>query len=752
MINVNRYISCIYIPETIKIMRSRFIFILFILAGFSVVLRAQQADHWETIVSADEIWSYFPGYSQPPAGWNVPGFDDSSWQTGQGGIGYGDGDDMTVVDNVPSVYLRRNFIIHDTSVITLLYLFVDFDDGFVAYLNGNEIARANIGTPGIEPAFNEYAILDSYEARLPSGDIPARFVIEKQVISEFLKEGENLLALQVHNCNEGSSDLSSTTFLIAGISDESHNYSDPPQWFRDPRTDFTHLPLIIIDTEGRQIVNDPKITARMKIIDNGPGNPNNQFQEATDYDGYIGIEIRGQSSQMFPKKSYSIELRNSEGDDTSAALLGMPEEEDWVLYAPYSDKTMLRNALTFHLGSRMGGWQPRNRFCEVWLNGDYIGVYQLMERIKRDKNRVDISKLDPDETTGDDLTGGYIIKADKTEDIGPDEYFQMNPVIRFNYSERYRFTYVYPKYEDIADEQKYYIRKFLTDAENTLNSDSFSDMAEGFRKYFDTKSFVDFQIIQELCNNVDGYRFSTFFYKDKDSKDGRLHAGPLWDFDLAYGNEDYTDFNLATNTWLYPKYLEFYGHRLHWWARMMDDFNYRTSFAARWKELRNGPFSTDSIMSYIDNTIMYLGESVDRNFRRWPIIGSYVWPNYFVGNTYEEEVDYLKDWISRRVNWMDANVMVSETVSGSGGNDIVVFPNPVGDRFSMYFNLKNPGLVKIVITNLMGHRIHYEEQVLETVGDQCIEVNPGKQTPGYYVVQLFRGNRLVGRKSIFIAQ
>lgn len=733
-------------------MRRRFIFLLFILAGFSVVLRAQQADHWEAIVSADEIWSYFLGYSQPPAGWNAPGFDDSSWQTGQGGIGYGDDDDMTVVPNVPSIYLRRNFIIHDTSVITMLYLFVDFDDGFVAYLNGNEIARANIGTPGIEPAFNEYAILDSYEARLPSGGIPARFVIEKQVIREFLKEGENLLALQVHNCNAESSDLSSTTFLIAGISDESHNYSDPPQWFRDPRTDFTHLPLIIIDTEGRQIVNDPKITARMKVIDNGPGNPNNQFQEATDYDGYIGIEIRGQSSQMFPKKSYSIELRTSEGDETSAALLGMPKEEDWVLYAPYSDKTMLRNALTFYLGSKMGDWQPRNRFCEVWLNGDYIGVYQLMERIKRDKNRVDISKLNPDETEGDDLTGGYIIKVDKTDDIGPEEYFQINPKIRFNYSERYRFTYVYPKYKNIADKQKSYIRKFITDAESTLNSDSFRDMTEGFRKYFDTKSFVDYQIIQEFCNNVDGYRYSTFFYKDKDSKDGRLHAGPLWDFDLAYGNENYTDFNLATDTWLYPKYLEFYGHRLHWWARMMDDFSYRASFAARWKELRKGPFSTDSIMNYIDNTIMYLGESVDRNFTRWPIIGRYVWPNHFVGNSYEEEVDYLKDWISRRVNWMDVNVMVAESVSGSAGNDIVVFPNPVRDQFSMYFNLKNPGMVRIVITNLMGHRVHYEEQVLETVGDQYIEVNPGKQTPGFYVVQLFRGNRLIGRKSIIIAR
>lgn len=730
----------------------RLILIFYLFTGFSAAVFTQTANHWEAVISASDFWSYFPGYSQPPSGWNLPGFDDSSWPSGQGGIGYGDGDDATVVANVPSLYLRLNFILYDTSAISVFNLFVDFDDGFVAYLNGNEVARANIGSPGIEPAFDEYAILDSYEARLPSGGIPARFVIEKETVRKFLKEGENLLALQVHNCNAGSSDLSSTTFLIACITDESRNYDDPPGWFRDPVTEFSHLPLVVIETEGRQIMDDPKITARMKVIDNGPGNPNNQFQEGTDYDGIIGIEIRGQSSQMFPKKSYSLELRTSAGTDTIASLLGMSEEEDWVLYAPYSDKTMLRNALTFHLGGRMGGWQPRNRFCEVWLNGDYIGVYQLMESVKRDKNRVDISKLNPDEISGDDLTGGYIVKVDKTDGIGPEEYFQISPSIRYNYSEKYRFTYVYPKYEEIADEQKQYIRKFLTDAENNLNGNSFRDLTDGFRKYFDPKSFIDFQIIQELCNNVDGYRFSTFFYKDKDSKDGRLHAGPLWDFDLCYGNEDYTDFNLATDTWLYPKFQEVYGTRMHWWARMMDDLSYRASFATRWKELRKGPFRTDSILSYIDNTIVYLGESIDRNFQRWPIIGKYVWPNYFVGDTYREDVDYLKDWITRRVQWMDANIMVAETVSGSTGNDILVFPNPVRSRFSLYFNLKNPGPVRIVMTDLMGHRIIDEEQVLEAAGDQYIECNPGKQVPGFYVVQLFRGDRLLGRKSIIIAR
>ena len=716
-----------------------------------MVLSAQTTDHWETVVSAGDMWSWFPGYSQPASGWNTRGFDDSSWLTGPGGLGYGDGDDLTEIDNVPSVYMRREFTLHDISAISAFCLFVDFDDGFVAYLNGHEIARANIGTAGTEPGFNDYAILDSYEARLPSGGIPARFILDMQTVSEFLVEGENLLALQVHTCNEDSSDLSSTTFLVAGIIDETRNYSDPPPWFRDPATEYSHLPLIVLETGGIEIVNDPKITARMKVICNGPGEPNNQYQEGTDYDGFIGIEVRGQSSQMFPKKSYSLELRANNGADTSASLLGMPDEEDWVLYAPYSDKTLLRNALTFHLDEKMGGWQPRNRFCEVWLNGDYVGVYQLMESIKRDDSRLDISKLNPDEISGDDLTGGYIVKADKTGGIGPDEFFQISPSIRYNYSEKYSFTYVYPKYDQIVNEQKYYIRKFLTEAENTLNGESFRDLTDGFRKYLDTKSFVDFQIIQELGNNVDGYRYSTFFHKDKDSKGGKLKAGPLWDFDLCYGNVDYADFNLATDTWLYPKFQDMYGGRMHWWARMMEDFGYRASFAARWKELRKGPFSTDSIMDYIDNTIDGLGEAVDRNFERWPVLGKYVWPNYFIGDTYEEEIGFFKDWITRRVNWIDANIMVAETAS-AGSAGILVFPNPVHDRLSMYFHLKNPGRIRVVLTDLMGHRIIDDELMRESEGDQYIEFDLGKQVPGFYVLQLFQNDRIIGRESVIIAR
>jgi len=367
----------------------------------------------------------------------------------------------------------------------------------------------------------------------------------------------------------------------------------------------------------------------------------------------------------------------------------------------------------------MGSWQPHYRFCELYLNGEYYGIYALTESIKRDVSRVDISKLKPDEVSGDDLTGGYIIKADKTDGLGSDEYFTITTETQYQNSGNYEFTYVYPKYDVLVAEQKEYIKKFLTNAQNALNGDDFSDLPDGFRKYFDARSFVDFQIIQELTNNVDGYKFSTFFYKDKDSKGGKLHAGPLWDFDLCYGNEDYTDFNLQTDTWLYPKFADYYGGRIHWWARMMEDLSYRSLFMNRWKELRRGPFRTDSVMLFIDNTIDSLGDAVARNFEKWPVIGEYVWPNYFIGQTYEEEIDYLKDWITDRIN-------------------ICLYTDQASE-------------IRTEIYDLLGRKAAIFTYTPDEPGYQMISTDLNL-SPGYYIIKVFQGNQQTGRKNILVTR
>lgn len=182
----------------------------------------------------------------------------------------------------------------------------------------------------------------------------------------------------------------------------------------------SNLPIVLINTNGETIVDDPKIMGDMAIIDNGPGVMNSIKDTPNDYNGKIGIEIRGSSSQMFPKKQYGIELWDEEGEGIDASILGMPEEEDWVLFAPYNDKALIRDALAYKLGRDMGQYASRQRFCEVLLNGEYMGVFVFFEKVKRDGERVDIAKLDPDEVNGDDLTGGYIFKIDKFTGSGGD--------------------------------------------------------------------------------------------------------------------------------------------------------------------------------------------------------------------------------------------------------------------------------------------------------------------------------------------
>ena len=168
----------------------------------------------------------------------------------------------------------------------------------------------------------------------------------------------------------------------------------------------SNLPIFVINTNGQTIVNEPKIIVDLGIIYNGEGVRNNITDPFNHYNGKIGIEIRGASSQQYPKKQYGFETWDSSGEEIDVSLLGLPEESDWILYAPYADKSLMRNVLAYSLSNKIGRYASRSRFCELILNGEYMGVFVLFEKIKRDKHRVDISKLTEADTTGDALTGG----------------------------------------------------------------------------------------------------------------------------------------------------------------------------------------------------------------------------------------------------------------------------------------------------------------------------------------------------------
>ena len=631
-------------------MKNNILLILF----FPLLTFSQNIDHWETVVFDTDIWKYLEGTYEPDTNWRKIGFNDITWLQGQGGIGYGDNDDSTIVNPVTSLYLRNSFNIIDTAQITALALNIDYDDAFVAYLNNVEIARSNIGIVGDHPTFNQTSS-SLHEAQIYQGGNPDQFLINTQLFKDNILPGNNILAVQIHNDNINSSDLTSRIFLSFGINNPSLNYWPINSWFQPPII-FTifNLPIVVINTNGQNIADDPRITCDMGIINNGTGAINSLNDSFNDYDGKISIEYRGSSSQTFPKKSYALETQDINGNNNNVSLLGMPVENDWILYAPYSDKSLMRNFLTFKLGEKMGNYSPRTVYCELVVNGYYKGIYVLMEKIKRDNNRVDIAKLDSNDIAGDSLTGGYIIKIDKYTGGGGDNWLSDFPNIGGG---SLYIQYHYPEATVMSSEQLDYIEHYLDSFEYALNGVNFSDTSNGYSKYIDINSFIDFYIMNEFSKNIDGYRLSTYMYKDRDDNGGKLTMGPFWDYNLAYGNADYCEAGL-TSGWEVDGDGGACGwNNPFWFERLLEDTLYQNRLKCRWEYLRGRSFHEDSIFNFIDSIALYINDAQERNFQKWDILGTYVWPNFFIGNTYQDELIFIKTWLSARLDWIDNNIV-----------------------------------------------------------------------------------------------
>ena len=247
------------------------------------------------------------------------------------------------------------------------------------------------------------------------------------------------------------------------------------------------------------------------------------------YDGPIGIKLRGNSSLGFNQKKYTIELRDEQGRDVEAPVLGMPAHSDWVLLAPYSDVSAVRDPLAFQLWRDMGHWGPRTRMVELTMNGEYRGIYILSEAIKRGKDRVDIAKLKKSDTKGRDVTGGYLLRIDSYNEDDATFTSKVPGIGEGNMSSQVIWSCIYPKKKNLQPEQFDYIRNYVDTVEQVIQSASFADPECGYARYIDVPSFVDYFIHTELSLNADGYKRSAYFYKEKQNADGtggKLVAGP----------------------------------------------------------------------------------------------------------------------------------------------------------------------------------------------------------------------------------
>ncbi len=570
----------------------------------------------------------------------------------------------------------------------------DYDDAFVAYLNGTEIGRGNIGDSTAILQYNESPPTD-HEAVLYSGGLPYDYPLYPPTFDHLVQEGQNTLAIQVNNFLITSSDLSGNFFFSLGITDSSFDYGPTPEWFFEPFL-ATELPLIQILTNGQDILNDPRIVAQMKIIDNGAGELNYVDNHPTDYNGQIAIEIRGESSQFFEKKNYAFETQTEDGENNNVSLLGMPAENDWILHGPYSDKSLIRNALSFEMGNDIMEYASRTRFCELIINDDYRGVYLLMEKIKQDDSRVDIATLLPEDTEGDELTGGYIIEIDRDNlDLEEDGWYSSFPLYPF-------YTYHDPGYDQLMPEQKAYIQEWIYNFELAMNLSSYEST---YQNYLDVESFIDYFLINELTKHIDAFKLSFYMYKQKDSDGGKLHMGPVWDFNLGYSNFDFAC-DPDPEGWIYPCTAWPF-----WVDKLIGIEAVQDQMFCRWQQLREDKLETEFLMSRIDSLVDYIGPAANRNFNRFDVLGNYVWPNVFIGETYDEEVNYLRDWLDQRLFWMDQNMFGSTSANCSEilsseeeqfNTPLKVYPNPFTDKVTFTFNDHANRDGEVVVYSVMG--------------------------------------------------
>lgn len=448
------------------------------------------------------------------------------------------------------------------------------------------------------------------------------------------------------------------------------------------RTDaFMALPVLVFQTSGQAVQERTRVPGSLTLL-----TPNLEQEAAftlSSSSGKAELSVRGNSSFYYPKKSYRLELQTAQGKDRKVSLLGMPADSDWVLYGSATDRTFVRNVLGQELWRSTGRYAVRWRFVEVFvitnrtdlpetdphelalalpgvldaltitglssaaqsfsntqdhaalnLAESYSGLYLLMEKLKRGKNRVNIKHLRPEHAMEPEISGGYIIKKD---DQGRGQRGLLT-------GQEFGLRYEEPKETELTAAQKQWMAKYLDDFEKALFGQGFRDPVNGYRKFIDVESFIDFHWLVEVAKNADGFMFSQYMHKDRG---GKLTMGPVWDWDNAFGNPHFS--GQRTNGWRFesatdPDYT--------WYRRLFEDPDFLQRYMDRWSELRTNIFATSNVLQQV----YAISDATKGTHRR----NAMLWeegPNASIraraGVTYDDEVRGLKEWLVGRLAWID---------------------------------------------------------------------------------------------------
>jgi hypothetical protein len=415
----------------------------------------------------------------------------------------------------------------------------------------------------------------------------------------------------------------------------------------------TNLPTFYLTTE-----NNRDVSSKTTWI---PGNITVVSSDVTEnLDMPMTIRGRGNSTWNLAKKPYRIKLESREH------LLNLPaKEKNWVLLANHADKTLIRNAVAFKVSELLGfEFTPSARFVDVYLNSSFLGNYMLTDQVQVGKGdkRVDVEKLDTLDTELPQISGGYLLEIDG---------FASSEPLWFTTSQALKVTIKYPDDDDINAEQIQYIKDFTNSFENVLFSQNFTHPTLGYRSMVDTTSLINWYIASELTGNPDCF-WSTYIYKRRDID--KFFFGPLWDFDIAFNNDN----RLGDAVRKLMRDHAFNPRA--WMQRFWQDDWFKLSVNRRWTELQNDNI-LDKLQAYIDSTVTLINASQQQNYQKWGNINRRVYNEQFLFTTYQQGVDYLKTYLTERTAFLTESFASTEPE----------IPTPPFKAEDFYYSIINRG-------------------------------------------------------------
>lgn len=373
-------------------------------------------------------------------------------------------------------------------------------------------------------------------------------------------------------------------------------------------TKFTGLPIIYLSTDGgADIVSKDDYIPGDVYIDGGRNL--DDFESAS-----MKIRGRGNSTwHVHPKKPFQMKLSDE------SEFLEMPENKKWLFLAEYSDKTMIRNTITFEMGYISNlTWTPASTFAEVYLNNQYNGTYNITQKVEEGDDRVALGGT------------GYLLEIDQLNRLDPDDVYFYTDDFLINIKEP-ELAYASPEFE--------YAKNLLNEFETTLHSPDYKDPDIGYQKYIDLDSFIDWYLINEINKNQDSKDFSSIFLNVIPGE--KINMGPLWDFDLSFGNVDYSECTDSEGFWVKDH---------AWYSRLFEDEAFVEKVKTRFAYFKD---NQEYILGKMELHANNLKWAQQENDNKWKTIGVYVWPNPVVFDSYDKEVEHLKNWYKNRMNWLE---------------------------------------------------------------------------------------------------